>query len=161
MRETSKEVCRSGNSLTDRLILLLVAFLVSQLCRHRKNVARWLHYQGQWRSASIEDSSFDSIYRVSSSMISPQPTRKTLSWNLSFSMISSIRVCGIDLADEMLLIPILAVHNAQPGWRRVIAQAVLWGIPTPAFSTALAFFDGYKSEVLPANLLQAQVRQWT
>ncbi|KAF9015368.1 6-phosphogluconate dehydrogenase [Cyathus striatus] len=49
-----------------------------------------------------------------------------------------------------------AVHKAQPGWRRVIAQAVLWGIPTPAFSTALAFFDGYRSEILPANLLQAQ-----
>lgn len=52
---------------------------------------------------------------------------------------------------------ITAVHKAQPGWRRVIAQAVLWGIPTPAFSTALAFFDGYRSEVVPANLLQAQV----
>lgn len=51
-----------------------------------------------------------------------------------------------------------AVHNAQPGWRRVIAQAVLWGIPTPAFSTALAFFDGYRSDIVPANLLQAQVR---
>lgn len=51
-----------------------------------------------------------------------------------------------------------AVHKAQPGWRRVIAQAVLWGIPTPAFSTALAFFDGYRSEVVPANLIQAQVR---
>ena len=51
----------------------------------------------------------------------------------------------------------LAVHKAQPGWRRVIAQAVLWGIPTPAFSTALAFFDGYRSEMLPANLIQAQV----
>jgi 6-phosphogluconate dehydrogenase len=38
----------------------------------------------------------------------------------------------------------------------VIAQAVLWGIPTPAFSTALAFFDGYRSEILPANILQAQ-----
>ncbi|KAJ8520903.1 hypothetical protein ONZ45_g2302 [Pleurotus djamor] len=49
-----------------------------------------------------------------------------------------------------------AVHKAQPGWRRVIAQAVLWGIPTPAFSTALAFFDGYRSEIVPANLLQAQ-----
>jgi 6-phosphogluconate dehydrogenase len=48
------------------------------------------------------------------------------------------------------------VHKAQPGWRRIIAQAVLWGIPTPAFSTALAFFDGYRSEVVPANLLQAQ-----
>ncbi|TRM61490.1 6-phosphogluconate dehydrogenase [Schizophyllum amplum] len=49
-----------------------------------------------------------------------------------------------------------AIENAQPGWRRVVAQAVLWGIPTPAFSTALAFFDGYRSEILPANLLQAQ-----
>jgi len=49
-----------------------------------------------------------------------------------------------------------AVHKAQPGWRRLIAQAVLWGIPTPAFSTALAFFDGYRSEIVPANLIQAQ-----
>ncbi|KAF8587364.1 6-phosphogluconate dehydrogenase [Ramaria rubella] len=49
-----------------------------------------------------------------------------------------------------------AVHKAQPGWRRVIAQAVLWGIPTPAFSTALAFFDGYRSEIVPANMIQAQ-----
>ena len=51
-----------------------------------------------------------------------------------------------------------AVHKAKPGWRRVVAQAVIWGIPLPAFSTALAFFDGYRSEVVPANLLQAQVR---
>ena len=52
----------------------------------------------------------------------------------------------------------IAVHHAQPGWRRIIAQAVLWGIPSPAFSTALAFFDGYRSEIVPANLIQAQVR---
>lgn len=51
----------------------------------------------------------------------------------------------------------VAVHKAQPGWRRIIAQAVLWGIPSPAFSTALAFFDGYRSEIVPANLIQAQV----
>ncbi|KZV84298.1 6-phosphogluconate dehydrogenase [Exidia glandulosa HHB12029] len=49
-----------------------------------------------------------------------------------------------------------AVHKAQPGWRRVVAQSALWGIPTPAFSTALAFFDGYRSEVVSANILQAQ-----
>jgi 6-phosphogluconate dehydrogenase len=49
-----------------------------------------------------------------------------------------------------------AIHDAQAGWRRVVAQAILWGIPTPAFSTALAFFDGYRTEQLPANLLQAQ-----
>ncbi|KAG9314545.1 6-phosphogluconate dehydrogenase [Chiua virens] len=49
-----------------------------------------------------------------------------------------------------------AIENAQPGWRRIVAQAVLWGTPTPAFSTALAFFDGYRSEIVPANLIQAQ-----
>ncbi|NBC83805.1 MAG: decarboxylating NADP(+)-dependent phosphogluconate dehydrogenase [Bacteroidetes bacterium] len=48
------------------------------------------------------------------------------------------------------------VDEAQPGWRRVIGTAVANGIPTPAFSTALAYFDGYRSERLPANLLQAQ-----
>lgn len=49
-----------------------------------------------------------------------------------------------------------AIHKAQSGWRDVIQKAVGWGIPTPAFSTALAFFDGYRSKDLPANLLQAQ-----
>ena len=49
-----------------------------------------------------------------------------------------------------------AIHNAQAGWRRVVSQAIQWGIPTPAFSTALAFFDGYRRDQLPANLLQAQ-----
>eukprot|EP01006_Ploeotia_vitrea_P043413 TRINITY_DN66726_c7_g1_i2.p1 TRINITY_DN66726_c7_g1~~TRINITY_DN66726_c7_g1_i2.p1 ORF type:complete len:146 (+),score=26.47 TRINITY_DN66726_c7_g1_i2:326-763(+) len=44
----------------------------------------------------------------------------------------------------------------QPAWRRVVAEAVAMGIPTPAFSTALAFFDGYRTAKLPANLLQAQ-----
>jgi len=49
-----------------------------------------------------------------------------------------------------------AIHKAQPGWRRIVAQSALWGIPTPAFSTAMSFFDGYRTERLPASLLQAQ-----
>lgn len=48
------------------------------------------------------------------------------------------------------------ITKCQEAWRRVVSQAVLLGIPTPAFSTALAFFDGYRSETLPANLIQAQ-----
>ena len=48
------------------------------------------------------------------------------------------------------------VEAAQAGWRRVIGAAVVNGIPTPALSTALSYFDGYRSERLPANLLQAQ-----
>ena len=49
-----------------------------------------------------------------------------------------------------------AIAKSQDSWREVISQAALSGIPVPAFSTALAFYDGYRSAVLPANLLQAQ-----
>ncbi|MEJ5199002.1 MAG: decarboxylating NADP(+)-dependent phosphogluconate dehydrogenase [Anaerolineae bacterium] len=49
-----------------------------------------------------------------------------------------------------------AVTNAQAGWRRVVAKAVELGIPTPAMSSALAFFDGYRRDWLPANMIQAQ-----
>jgi 6-phosphogluconate dehydrogenase len=48
------------------------------------------------------------------------------------------------------------LKTCEPSWRRVVAAAVQNGIPLPAFSTALAFYDGYRSERLPANLLQAQ-----
>ena len=48
------------------------------------------------------------------------------------------------------------VEAAQDAWRRVVARAVGLGIPVPAMSSALAFYDGYRHERLPANLLQAQ-----
>lgn len=48
------------------------------------------------------------------------------------------------------------ILKAQDAWRRVVSAAFENGIPIPAFSTALAYFDGYRSERLPANLLQAQ-----
>jgi len=49
-----------------------------------------------------------------------------------------------------------AITQAQTSWRRTVATAAQIGIPTPAFSSALAYYDGYRSERLPANLLQAQ-----
>lgn len=49
-----------------------------------------------------------------------------------------------------------AVENAQDGWRRTVGMAAMHGVPIPTFMTALAFFDGYRSARLPANLLQAQ-----
>ncbi|HTV39388.1 MAG TPA: decarboxylating NADP(+)-dependent phosphogluconate dehydrogenase [Candidatus Sulfotelmatobacter sp.] len=48
------------------------------------------------------------------------------------------------------------IKRCQKGWRNVVASAAKKGIPMPAFSTALAFYDQYRSAVLPANLLQAQ-----
>ncbi len=49
-----------------------------------------------------------------------------------------------------------AISSAQDGWRRVIAGATMAGVPVPAYSSALAFFDGYRSERVSANLIQAQ-----
>lgn len=49
-----------------------------------------------------------------------------------------------------------AVEKAQNGWRQVVATAAHLGIPCPCFSAALAFYDGYRTARLPANLLQAQ-----
>jgi 6-phosphogluconate dehydrogenase len=48
------------------------------------------------------------------------------------------------------------VEKSQKGWRNVVAAAITNGIPVPAISTALGYFDGYRCEKLPANLLQAQ-----
>ncbi|KAB5593839.1 6-phosphogluconate dehydrogenase [Ceratobasidium theobromae] len=102
-------------------------------------------------------------------------TAKELNWDLNYAGIARIWRGGCiiksvflnDITNAYVKKPDLesllfddffnkAIHTAQPGWRRVIAQAVLWGIPTPAFSTALAFYDGYRSEIVSANILQAQ-----
>jgi len=48
------------------------------------------------------------------------------------------------------------VEKAQAGWRNVISTALVNGIPVPSMSSALCYFDGYRCENLPANLLQAQ-----
>jgi 6-phosphogluconate dehydrogenase len=48
------------------------------------------------------------------------------------------------------------MESSQEAWRRVISAAVTNGIPVPAFSIALSYFDGYRTERLPANMLQAQ-----
>jgi 6-phosphogluconate dehydrogenase len=49
-----------------------------------------------------------------------------------------------------------AVTKAAPAWRRVVMASVELGIPMPAIASALAYYDGYRTERLPANLLQAQ-----
>ena len=60
--------------------------------------------------------------------------------------------------ENLLLDPFFrdAVGNAQQSWRHVVTEAVRLGIPMPAISSALTFYDGYRCERLPANLLQAQ-----
>jgi len=59
---------------------------------------------------------------------------------------------------NLLLAPYFqeAVTAAAGAWRRVVAAAIEAGIPVPAMSSALSFFDGYRRERLPANMTQAQ-----
>jgi 6-phosphogluconate dehydrogenase len=59
---------------------------------------------------------------------------------------------------NLLLAPYFkdAIDRSQTAWRRVVATAVSDGIPIPAFSSALAYYDGYRNQRLPANILQAQ-----
>jgi 6-phosphogluconate dehydrogenase len=49
-----------------------------------------------------------------------------------------------------------AIDNAQAAWRRTVAAAVGMGLPVPGFGAALSYYDGYRRDRLPANLLQAQ-----
>ncbi|NBP87904.1 MAG: decarboxylating NADP(+)-dependent phosphogluconate dehydrogenase [Planctomycetia bacterium] len=60
--------------------------------------------------------------------------------------------------ENLMLAPYFtkALSDSQAAWRQVVATAAAGGIPTPAFMTALAYYDGYRSASLPANLLQAQ-----
>ena len=100
---------------------------------------------------------------------------KTYGWNLNYGgialmwrggcIIRSVFLGKIRDAFErnpglvnLMLDPFFAdqLAKAQNGWRRVCAQAMLSGVPTPAFAAALSYYDGYRCERLPANLLQAQ-----
>jgi 6-phosphogluconate dehydrogenase len=64
---------------------------------------------------------------------------------------------GPDLP-SLVLDPFFAgeLSGAEPGWRRTVMRAVGHGIPVPAYAAALAFSDAYRSDRLPANLIQAQ-----
>ena len=60
--------------------------------------------------------------------------------------------------NNLLLDPFFknVINNSQKGWRQIITVAISNGIPIPAMTSSLSYFDGYRSEKLPANLLQAQ-----
>jgi 6-phosphogluconate dehydrogenase len=100
---------------------------------------------------------------------------KTYNWNLNYGAIALVWRGGCIIRSvflgkikeafdrrpdlpNVLLDPYFndLMAKCQDGWRRVVAAAATAGIPVPALSTALAFYDGYRAERLPANLLQAQ-----
>lgn len=104
-----------------------------------------------------------------------QAAAKTYHWNLNYGGIAQVWRGGCIIRSaflgdikkaferdpklvNLLLDPFFkdAVASRQAAWRRAVVAAVQSGIPAPCLSAALAYFDGYRSERLPANLLQAQ-----
>jgi 6-phosphogluconate dehydrogenase len=100
---------------------------------------------------------------------------KAYRWNLNYGSIALVWRAGCIIRSaflgeikrafdrdrelvNLLLDPFFkdAVSSRQAGWRRAVVAAVQSGIPVPCLSAALAYFDGYRAERLPANLLQAQ-----
>ena len=100
---------------------------------------------------------------------------KQFNWNLNYGgialiwrggcIIRSVFLTKINDAyknnpeiNNLLLDPFFknVINNSQKGWRQIITVAISNGIPIPAMTSSLSYFDGYRSEKLPANLLQAQ-----
>ena len=98
------------------------------------------------------------------------------SWNLDFANIAQVWRAGCiiraafltsiknafetdDKLENLLLADFVAEKvdaEAQKGWREILKFAIDKGVPVPSMSSALNYFDGYRCERLPANLLQAQ-----
>ena len=107
---------------------------------------RW-SYANVWEPKSINGS--DPKYSVS--LIIPKDDTKTLE-KIKAAFDRQPALANLLLDDFFKG----EIARCLPAWRKVVAQAVLSGVPAPAFSSALAYYDGYRSASLPANLLQSQ-----
>lgn len=159
------------------------ARFLSSLKGMRKNASQSLEgptsaFDGDKQQAigAVQDALYASkIISYAQGFMLMQQAAKEYGWNLSYGDIAlmwrggciirshflgNIKQAYENNADlENLLLDEFfkdAIHTAQNGWRKTVALAVELGIPVPAFSSALSFFDGYRLEKLPANLLQAQ-----
>ena len=136
--------------------------------RHFKDTAIWVD--------AIRDALYASkIISYAQGFMLMQAAAKAYQWNLAYGDIALIWRGGCIIRSrflanikeafertpnlESLLLDDFfrkAISSAQSGWRKTVSLAVELGVPTPAFSSALSFYDGYRTAILPANLLQAQ-----
>jgi 6-phosphogluconate dehydrogenase len=104
-----------------------------------------------------------------------QAAAKALNWHLNYGAIAMLWRNGCIIRSQflgkiknafdkdpnlgsLLFDPFFcdAIRKAESGWRKAVCSAAENGVPAPCFSAALAFFDGFRTRQLPANLLQAQ-----
>ena len=161
------------------------ARIISSLKDERMVAARILkgpsgEESGRLRAEASEDDIADALYgskivSYSQGFMLLQAASQIHGWNLHMAAIAPLWRAGC-IIRAVLLDPITEAFrrdpglaslmldermandlaNCQAGWRRTVSRAVTAGIPVPAYSSALAFYDGYRSERLGANLIQAQ-----
>jgi 6-phosphogluconate dehydrogenase len=181
-RWTAIEALEEGIPLT-LIVEAVMARSLSALKDERLEASRILRgpevgYDGQRHAfvASIHDALYASkIVSYTQGYMLMRAAAEEYNWNLNYGgialmwrggcIIRSVFLGKIKQAYErdpglanLLLDPYFKreVENAQAAWRQVVAEAVKVGVPVPARSSALAFYDGYRHERLPANLIQAQ-----
>jgi 6-phosphogluconate dehydrogenase len=181
-RWTAIEALEEGIPLT-LIVEAVMARSLSALKDERLEASRILRgpevgYDGQRHAfvASIHDALYASkIVSYTQGYMLMRAAAEEYNWNLNYGgialmwrggcIIRSVFLGKIKQAYErdpglanLLLDPYFKreVENAQAAWRQVVAEAVKVGVPVPAMSSALAFYDGYRHERLPANLIQAQ-----
>ena len=181
-RWTAIEALEEGIPLT-LIVEAVMARSLSALKDERLEASKILRgpktsFDGQRQAfvASIHDALYASkIVSYTQGYMLMRAAAKEYNWNLNYGgialmwrggcIIRSIFLGKIKQAYErdpglvnLLLDPYfrIEVENAQAAWRQVVAEAVKAGAPAPAMSSALAFYDGYHHEHLPANLIQAQ-----
>jgi len=160
------------------------ARILSSMKAERVDAAKILHapevkpYTGDRASliAAVGDALYASkIISYAQGMVQLGQASKLYNWNLNFEDIASIWRGGCIIRARFLnriteaykkdpelknlvLDPFFAdiLNRTQANWRKAVVAAIESGVATPAFSSALSYFDSYRSASLPANLLQAQ-----
>jgi 6-phosphogluconate dehydrogenase len=181
-RWTAIEALEEGIPLT-LIVEAVLARSLSAFKDERLEASRILRGPGQGFSgsrqafvASIHDALYASkIVSYTQGYMLMRAAARQHNWNLNYGgialmwrggcIIRSVFLGKIKQAYErdpglanLLLDPYFKneVEDAQAAWRQVVAEAVRVGVPVPAMSSALSFYDGYRHERLPANLIQAQ-----
>lgn len=85
------------------------------------------------------------------------PSARASLWGIRFPprSLGRVEICHFDGASYLFG----GLCSRQESWRRAVSTGVQAGIPMPCFTTALSFYDGYRHEMLPANLIQVRTRE--
>ncbi len=173
--EEGMPVTLVGESVYARMVSALVEERVVASKRFDEPIDRG-HFTGDHVISDLHDALYASkIVSYAQGFMLIDAASKTYAWDLDQATIAGLWRAGCIIRSRFLN-DIMAAYRSSPnltnlllddyfageitealaGWRRTVGRAIAAGIPVPAYASALSFYDAYRSERLPANLIQAQ-----